>query len=132
MAGDDPRYDKGTKGNVTNGGIAHVFEEFGGLSWLAGAKMLLLPCAYRKDNVDEVHDAQDNGANAHVIIAVGEEHECGRENMVREHLSIILALLLNVDNKNLLNPEAPLYEVVPLEKTVNFAKGPTFPDTVEV
>jgi hypothetical protein len=51
---------------------------------------------------------------------------------MREHLCVILALLLDVDNENLLNPEAPLYKVVPLEKAVSLTEGPAFPDAVQV
>ena len=88
--------------------------------------------AYRQDDVDKIHDAQDDGTDAHVVVAVGQKQKRGGKDVMREHLCVILALLLDVDNENLLNPEAPLYKVVPLEKAVSLTEGPAFPDAVQV
>jgi hypothetical protein len=52
--------------------------------------------------------------------------------VVCEHLSIILALLLDVDHEHLLDPETPLDEVIPLENTLDLPEWPAFPDAVEV
>jgi hypothetical protein len=67
-----------------------------------------------------------------VVVSVGKTHERSGEDVVGEHLRIVFALLLNVDYEDLLDPEAPLNEVVPLEQAVGFAKGPAFPDAMEV
>lgn len=65
-------------------------------------------------------------------VSIRQSHEGGREQMVGQHLRIILALFLNVDDKNLLDPEAPLDEVVPFEEAVSLSERPTFPDAVKV
>ena len=51
---------------------------------------------------------------------------------MRKHLRVVLALFLNVDNENLLDPEAPLYKVVPLENAIDLTERPAFPDAVQV
>jgi hypothetical protein len=67
-----------------------------------------------------------------VIISIGKEQKRGREDVVCEHLRIILALLLNVNHEHLLYPETPLDKVVPLEDTFDFSEGPAFPDAMEI
>lgn len=52
--------------------------------------------------------------------------------MMGEHLHVILALRFNVDHQDLLDPEAPLDKVVPLEEAVGFSEGPALPDAVEI
>ena len=52
--------------------------------------------------------------------------------MVGQHLHVILAFFLNVDDENLLDPEAPLDQVVPLEEAVGLAERPAFPNAVEI
>ena len=87
---------------------------------------------YGQDDVDKVHDGQDDDADAHMEVTVGQAHERSSEDVVCEHLRIVLALLLNVDDENLLDPEAPLDEIVPLEQAVCFPERPAFPYGVEV
>lgn len=52
--------------------------------------------------------------------------------MVNKHLSIILALLLDVDNQDLLDIERPLQQVVELEHAFNLSGRPAVPDTVQI
>jgi hypothetical protein len=47
-------------------------------------------------------------------------------------LCVVFALLLDVDNENLLDPEPPLNEVVPFEEAIGFPERPAFPYAVEV
>jgi hypothetical protein len=67
-----------------------------------------------------------------VEVAVGQAHEGSGEDVVGKHLGVILALLLDVDNEKLLDPEAPLDEVVPLEKAISLTERPAFPYAVQV
>jgi hypothetical protein len=103
---------------------------------VCGCQFLLLvgwvQAAYRQNDVDKVHDGQDDDADAHVEVAVGQAHQRSGEDVMGEHLGVVFALLLDVDDENLLDPEAPLDEVVPLEKAVSFPERPAFPDAVEV
>jgi len=43
-----------------------------------------------------------------MVIPIREEQQRRREDVVHEHLSIILALLLNIDDQNLLDVKRPL------------------------
>lgn len=67
-----------------------------------------------------------------MVVSIGEEQQGCREDVVCEHLRVVLALLLNVNNKDLLNPETPLDEIVPLEHALDFPEWPALPDSVQV
>lgn len=47
--------------------------------------------------------------------------------MVREHLGVVSTSLLDVDDYDLLKPEAELDEVVPFQGAVDFAVWPVAP-----
>jgi hypothetical protein len=67
-----------------------------------------LSFTYWQDDIHKVHDSQYYDAHAHVVVSIREEKQSGREDVVCEHLRVVLALLLNVDDENLLDPETPL------------------------
>ena len=52
--------------------------------------------------------------------------------MVREHLVVIFSALLDVEDKDLLQPERHLHEIVPLELSAGLPKGPAGPHLVHV
>lgn len=87
---------------------------------------------YGQHNIHKIHNRQNDDSHAHVVVPIREEQEGNCEDVMREHLGVVLALLLNIDDQNLRDPESPLHQVVPLEDAVNFAKGPALPDAVEV
>lgn len=91
-----------------------------------------LRCTHWQDNVHHIHDTQNDCSDSHVVVAIRQEQKHCCEDVVGEHLRIILALLLNVHDNDLLNPEAPLDEVIPLKDAFHFSKGPACPETVEV
>lgn len=49
-----------------------------------------------------------------------------------QHLTIIFASLLNVDNKDLLEPERQLRQTVPFEDTGDISGGPIGPYLAEI
>lgn len=67
-----------------------------------------------------------------MVIPIREEQQRRREDVVHEHLSIILALLLDVDDQDLLDVEGPLEKIVELEDAFNLSQRPAVPDAVEV
>lgn len=67
-----------------------------------------------------------------MVISVGEEEQRRGKDVVGKHLSIVLALLLDINNDDLLDPETPLSEVVELLKTGDLAEGPTLPHAVDI
>jgi hypothetical protein len=64
--------------------------------------------AYREDNVDKVHNGENDNANLGMVVTVRQKHEGGGEDVMGKHLRIVLALLLDVDHKELLDPKTPL------------------------
>ena len=47
--------------------------------------------------------------------------------MMCEHLPMIFSSLLNVDDKDLLQPKRELDQVIPLEQPIHFSVGPVSP-----
>jgi len=68
--------------------------------------------AYRKDKIDHVHEDENSIAGAHLPVSVGKCEQEDRDDMMREHLPVILATFLNIDDEDLLYPERRLREVV--------------------
>lgn len=61
------------------------------------------------------------------MVSVACEHENAGDDMVGEHLPVILPPLLDVDNNDLLYPEGELYQVIPFEQAIHFTIGPISP-----
>jgi hypothetical protein len=87
---------------------------------------------YRKNNVDQIHDAENHDADTGVIISVGEEKKGAGKNVMCEHFPIVFTFLLDIDHDDLLQPETPLGEVVELGKTSNLPVRPPLPHAVDV
>jgi hypothetical protein len=67
-----------------------------------------------------------------VVVAVAEKYETAGEDVVREHLCIILPLLLDINDHDLLHVKGPLHEIVKLVQSRCLAEGPPFPQPVEI
>jgi hypothetical protein len=87
---------------------------------------------YREYNVDKIHSAHNDKPDSHVVVSIRQEQERGREDVVGEHLGEVLALLLNVDYKDLLDVKGPLDQIVPLENALDLPEWPAIPDAVQV
>ena len=61
------------------------------------------------------------------MVAVAGKHESAGDDMMCEHLPMILASFFDIDNKDLLQPECKLGEVVPFEQTIHFPIRPVCP-----
>lgn len=64
-----------------------------------------MPRPYRKYEINYIHEAKDDICHTSVPVDIGNRHYGTCDDMVREHLSMILPACFNVDNKDLLNPE---------------------------
>jgi len=130
---EEPGEDKNAECDVTDSRITHVLEQFGGL-WLLAllSRFAVADCTYRQDDIHQVHYAQYDDSNTRVVVAIRQKDEYGREDVVHKHLQVVFTFLLNVYDKDLLEVESPLNEVVELEQAFNFSKGPALPDTVEI
>jgi hypothetical protein len=56
----------------------------------------------RQNNVGKVHEAENQGTDAVLMISVGAKDKGAGEDMVSEHLPMVLAALLNVHHRDLL------------------------------
>ena len=68
---------------------------------------------YWEEKVYNVHQAQDHVGNFRLMVAVAGEDQKRRDDVVGEHLPVVLSSLLNIDNHNLLQPKCVLDENVP-------------------
>lgn len=82
---------------------------------------------YREEDIDNIHDNQDKVSDTGVVIAVAGADESRGNDVMAQHLPVVLSSLLNLDNEHLLQPEAPLSKNVKLHEPVNLAVGPVGP-----
>lgn len=61
------------------------------------------------------------------MVAVGSNNQGDSDEVVAQHLPVVLAAFFNVDHKDLLEPEAQLGEDVELVETGEFAVRPVSP-----
>lgn len=86
----------------------------------------------RKDDVDGVHQTKDEVADPILMVTIGRKYKGTGDDMVGEHLHVVLPPLLNVDDDNLLEPETELDQIVPLGETGHLASRPVPPQSSEV
>jgi hypothetical protein len=72
---------------------------------------------YREHQIDDIHQTQDDIADLCLVVAVAANQEQTCDDVVGEHLPMILSALFNVDDQDLLQPKAELSQIVELEKT---------------
>lgn len=66
------------------------------------------------------------------MVPVAGEDQHGRDDVVREHLPVVLPPGLDIDDHDLLEPECVLYQRVPLSQPLDFPIGPVRPEFFEV
>lgn len=72
---------------------------------------------YRENQIDDIHQTQDDIADLGLVVAVAANQEQTCNDVVGEHLPMVLSALFHIDDHDLLQPEAELSEVVEFEKT---------------
>lgn len=70
---------------------------------------------YRQNEVNHVHDAQSHITDVSPTIGVCDVHQETRYTVVEKHLPKIFSSFLQVDGKELLQPERERDEEVPFE-----------------
>lgn len=55
------------------------------------------------------------------MICVAREHEGASNNVMREHLIVVFSSFLDIEDKDLLQPECELGQIVPFERASEFA-----------
>ena len=76
---------------------------------------------YSEQDIAEVHHAEDDVADLGLVEAIAAHKKHAREDVMSEHLPVVLATLLNVHNEQLLHPKAELHKVVPFHEAVHAA-----------
>jgi hypothetical protein len=66
------------------------------------------------------------------VVSVTREDQKGCDNVVCEHLPMVLSSLLDVDNEYLLQPESVLDQYVPFPYPRNLSVGPIRPEILEI
>lgn len=66
------------------------------------------------------------------MVEVRGANERDGDEMVSEHLPMVLATLLDVNDKNLLYPESPLRQEVTLHETTEFPDRPPGPKLLHI
>ena len=66
------------------------------------------------------------------MVAVAGENQHGRDNVMCEHLPVVLSPFLDVDDHDLLQPKCVLREDVPFTKPPYFSVWPVGPELFEV
>lgn len=87
---------------------------------------------YRKEEVNNIHDNEDEVSNARMVVGVASKDKSGGDDVVSEHLPMILAALFNVNDNHLLEPESPLAQEVGLHDSIELAVGPVGPQILHV
>jgi hypothetical protein len=99
---------------------------------LAGVRQIWPRRHYRKDCVDNIHQAKYYIADPRLMISITRKHQGACNDMVREHLNVILSSIFYIHHEYLLQPKGKLHEVVPFGETVHFPVWPIDPEIVQV
>ena len=97
-------------------------------AWVRKGILARIGVTNSQKDVNHVHEAEDQISSLRPVITVAPEHEEAGHDMVREHLPMIFPPLLDIDDYYLLQPEAELYQIIPLHRTVNLSGGPAGPE----
>ncbi|KAA8899206.1 hypothetical protein TRICI_006375 [Trichomonascus ciferrii] len=81
-----------------------------------------------EDGVDNVHEDHDDVADARVEVVVRAGDETAGDDVVGEHLNVVLALLLDVEHVDLADPAGHLHQVVGLHERMQLIMGPANPE----
>ena len=82
---------------------------------------------YGQEDIDTLHDHKDHIPNFRLMVAIACEHQDACDEMMSEHLPMIFPALLDVDDKDLLEPKGELNEIVPLHQAFGFPIWPSRP-----
>lgn len=69
------------------------------------ASKILEALGKRKEEVDNVHENQEEMADAGLVVGITAGDKADGDEVVGQHLPMVLAAVLNVDDKHLLDPE---------------------------
>ena len=88
--------------------------------------------AYGKEYVNQIHKDQDQVTDTCLVVVVRARDEGNGDEVVGQHLPMVLAAFLNVDNKDLLQPEGPLRQEIAFAQALQLADRPVGPEFLKV
>lgn len=83
--------------------------------------------AYRKENVTNIEQDQDQISHSSKVVPVRSNNQCDSDEVVAQHLPVILAALLDVDDEDLLKPKSKLSQLIELGQAPELTVGPVSP-----
>ena len=81
----------------------------------------------RQDDVDDVHQDQNQSSDASEVVDVGGMDEGDGQEMVSKHLPMVLPTLFDVQGNDLLEPKGPFGQHVSLCEGRKLSLGPISP-----
>ena len=87
---------------------------------------------YWENEIHDIHDAQNQVSYLGLVVSVTREDQKGCDNVVREHLPMVLSPLLNIDHEDLLQPEGVLDQNVPFPHPRDLSIRPIGPEILEI
>lgn len=84
--------------------------------------------AYRQQKVHNIHQTQHHIRDIVEAVDVRRAQQTAGDNVMGQHLVVVLPSLLNIDNQNLLHPKRQLHEQIPFQSPRHTPCGPFPPD----
>ena len=109
MAGEEPRNEEDTKGDVAGGAEAEVVEDFSALDFVSWGIFGDIRTTHAEENVNNVHHDENDVPDFGLVEAITGEYKGRGENVVCKHLPMILAFLFDVHDEKLLQPKSELH-----------------------
>ena len=82
---------------------------------------------HREDQINHIHEAEDHIPNPCLIVTITSRNQSTGNEVMGQHLHMILSSLFDIHNQDLLDPECKLYKIVPLEEPGHFPYRPWNP-----
>jgi hypothetical protein len=87
---------------------------------------------YWENEIHDIHNAQNQVGYLGLVVSVAGENQEGCDNVVCEHLPMVLSPLLDIDHEYLLQPERVLDQNVPFAYSRDLSIGPIGPEILEI
>lgn len=83
--------------------------------------------AYWEEKIHYIHQAKNYICNFSLVVTITCKDQRSCNNVMCEHLPMVLSACLNIDNHDLLKPECILDEDIPFSQPTNLAIRPISP-----
>lgn len=87
---------------------------------------------YRKEEVHNIHQTKYHVGHIVKTVDIGGGEEGAGDNVVGEHLVVVLASLLDMNDEDGLDEESQFDKQIPLHQTGHGTSWPFIPDSAEI